>query len=87
MSELEQGTKIESYKLPVIDVCHELRNFPGYKENTYFNLADIQEGDTSGATDSDLRTHKMEGKNSGGGYTKIYSKSNSQKGQVNGKRS
>lgn len=70
------GTDIESYKIPITDTQKSKRNFPGYKESEWMKLAELQEGDTDGSTDSDLRTHKMAGKNSGGGYTKIYSKGN-----------
>jgi len=65
------GTDIENYYLPVIDTQTERRNFPGYTEAEYFTMVDIQEGDQSGATDTDAATHKMMGKNTGGGYTKI----------------
>lgn len=67
------GYKIKEYKLPVTDTQTERRNFPGYGESTYFTLADMQQGDTSGTTETDSATGKSEG-----GYTKI----NQKKGKV-----
>lgn len=46
----EGNTNIESYRLPVTDVCHARRNFPGYME--YQNTSDVQgPGDTGGEID------------------------------------
>ena len=64
----------EDYKLPVCDVDKEKRNFPGYKEEVPFTLDELREGDTSGTTDSDLKTHGKPSKGYDSGYTKIYSK-------------
>lgn len=65
------GESIAEYDLPEINVDVERRNFPGCETNQYFTLEDIQSGDDSGATDTDVATHKMSGKNTGGGYTTI----------------
>lgn len=43
----------EDYKLPVCDTQTERRNFPGYMEEQFYTLPEIQEGDTSGTTDTD----------------------------------
>lgn len=69
------GYDIAEYGLPAIDVQSEMRNFPGYTEANYYSLENIQDGDISGATDSDSATEKLPGRNTGGGYTKINQKS------------
>jgi hypothetical protein len=56
------------YDLPVCDTQRERRNFPGYVE--YENMLSMT--DTSGTTDTDVKTHGNSGK--GEGYTKIYRK-------------
>lgn len=66
----ELGYKIESYKLPVTDVQESRRNFSGYQVSTPYSLEEIQQGDTSGTTETDSKTDKGGSK----GYTKINSK-------------
>ena len=70
MSELPQGTELSSYSLPVIDVCHAKRNFPGYTEEMVYSMQEIIMGDTSGTTETDSKTDTK----GSGGYTKINSK-------------
>lgn len=66
---LEDSSNINDYKLPIIDVCDQRRNFPGYTEEQVYSLADIQQGDTSGTTETDSKTAPKSG-----GYTRINSK-------------
>lgn len=66
----ELGYHIEAYKLPVIDTQESLRNFSGYQVSQPYSLSEIQQGDTSGTTETDSKTDKK----GSGGYTKIYSK-------------
>lgn len=65
-----QGAEIGAYNLPVTDVDEKRRNFSGYQVNQFFTLADIQQGDTSGTTETDSKTASKDG-----GYTKINMKS------------
>jgi len=71
MATKELGTNIESYRLPVTDTQEARRNFDGYQVEQYFNLADIQAGDTSGTTETDSKTDPK----GSGGYTTINKKS------------
>ena len=66
---LPQGLEINSYNLPIVDVCESRRNFPGYGMDQPYTLADIIQGDTSGTTETDSKTAPK-----GSGYTKINSK-------------
>lgn len=58
---MEDSKNIKDYKLPVIDVCEDRRNFEGYKKDTYYNLGDMQQKNNkfkeqSGTTDTDTVT-------------------------------
>lgn len=63
------GTDINSYKLPITDVQEKRRNFSGYQVAQPYSLADIQQGDTSGTTETDSATDPSDK-----GYTKINQK-------------
>lgn len=65
----EQSTNIESFRLKDTDVQEQRRNFSGYQVNQFFTMADLQEGDTSGTTETDSATAKADK-----GYTKINQK-------------
>lgn len=67
----EKSTSMGSYQLPITDVDEKRRNFSGYQVNQYFNLADIQQGDTSGTTDTDSVTDTETNDRGGDGYTRI----------------
>jgi hypothetical protein len=67
---MPDSTNIDSYKLPICDTDKQRRNFPGYKESQPYSLVDIQQGDTSGTTESDSKTDSK----GSGGYTRINSK-------------
>lgn len=47
------NTDINSYNLPVTDVQSQRRNFPGYSEQVFFSLEEIQQGDSAGTTETD----------------------------------
>src|SRR5258708_34404767 len=66
------GVSIDSYKLPIVDVNKQRRNFPCYEVNQYFTLQDIQSGDTEGTTDTDAETHGPAYDKGESGYTKTY---------------
>jgi len=57
---MEKSKRIQDYKLPVTDVCHERRNFMGYQKDEYYSLDQIQEGDCSGITETDSKTSGKE---------------------------
>lgn len=57
---MEKSKRIQDYKLPIIDVCEEKRNFPGYQKDEYYTLDQIQEGDCSGITETDSQTSGKE---------------------------
>jgi hypothetical protein len=42
-----QGDSIKGYKLPVCDVNHEKRNFPGYKKQMLYSLQDLKTGQSN----------------------------------------
>lgn len=63
----------QNYNLPVTDTDKERRNFPSYKENTYFTLEDIIAGDSEGTTDTDSKTDTYTGERRKG-YTRINQK-------------
>lgn len=65
----EASTNIEAFRLKDADVQEVRRNFSGYQVNTYYNLADMQDGDYAGTTETDSATEKGVG-----GYTKINKK-------------
>jgi len=70
----EQSHEISSYKLPVADTQKVRRNFPGYEENKYYSLADMQEKyryEQAGTTDTDSATDNSDNHK---GYAKIYQK-------------
>lgn len=69
----ELGTEIESYRLPVIDVDTQKRNFPGYAESHFYSLDEIRQGDDSGTTESDVNAPEMYGE-SEEGYSTINKK-------------
>lgn len=69
MLEGEASSKISAFGLPVTDVDEKRRNFNGYQVNQYFTMADLQQGDTSGTTETDSATDP-----DSGGYTKINQK-------------
>lgn len=50
------GPNISEYKLPDIDVCHERRNFPGYKEQEVYTIEDMKACSQYGTTDTDSET-------------------------------
>lgn len=56
MIEETPSSDIESYDLPIIDVQEKRRNFSGYQVNQFVTLADLQQGDSSGTTDTDEGT-------------------------------
>ena len=70
MKEDSHSTAGAQYNLPICDVDSERRNFPGFTEQEFFTLADIQQGDSSGTTETDSKTDPK----GSGGYTKINSK-------------
>jgi hypothetical protein len=57
--------KSSDYNLPVIDVCTQRRNFPGYVK--YEDMLPLT--DTAGTTETDSVTHPQ----GSGGYSKINS--------------
>jgi hypothetical protein len=65
----ETSTNIEAFKLKDTDVQEARRNFSGYQVNQYYNLADMQDGDYAGTTDTDTATDTP-----AGGYSKINTK-------------
>lgn len=65
----DASANIGAYGLPITDVQEKKRNFSGYQVNQYYNLADIQDGDYAGTTETDSATDK-----SAGGYTAINKK-------------
>lgn len=70
MIEGEKSSNIGAYGLPITDVDEKRRTFSGYQVNQYFQLADIQDGDPSGTTETDSKTDPK----GSGGYTKINQK-------------
>lgn len=83
---------IFNYKLPITDVDTDtsVRNFPSYTKKEYFDLVDIQEGESQpdtffkgGTTETDSVTATK----GSGGYTRVYSKANSQRTKVGRKSS
>lgn len=76
MIEGEKSSSIGAYSLPVTDVDEKRRTFSGYQVNQYFTMADLQQGDTSGTTETDSKTDPK----GSGGYTKI----NQKQGKVRG---
>lgn len=74
------GYKINSYKLPAMDVQEVRRNFDGYQVQQFFSIEEIQGGDQAGTTDTDSKTETKKMSYSGyngdrGGYTNINRKS------------
>jgi hypothetical protein len=54
---MENGTQIESYKLPVTDTQAQKRNFPGADKKVYYSLQDLKAGDLwGGTTETDADT-------------------------------
>lgn len=74
MIEGEASANIGNYNLPAIDVQEKRRNFNGYQVNQYFTMADVQQGDTSGTTDTDSVTDTDRKTGFASGYTKINQK-------------
>lgn len=69
MIEGEKSSNIGAYSLPITDVQEKRRNFSGYQVEQFFTLADLQQGDTSGTTETDSATDPSDK-----GYTKINQK-------------
>lgn len=70
MIEGEKSSNIGAYGLPITDVQEKKRNFSGYQVNQYFSLADMQDGDYAGTTETDSKTDPK----GSGGYSKINQK-------------
>lgn len=68
------AVSLSSYNLPICDVDKEKRNFPSYEEHQYYSVEEMSKHgqDSEGTTDTDVNTHKMEGYNTGGGYSRIF---------------
>ncbi len=71
----EKSWHLDNYKLSDLDTQKQRRNFSGYEKKQYVNLAELQEGDTSGMTESDAPTSGKED----GPYTHIQKKTQGQK--------
>ena len=59
--------QLKDYKLPV---QNKLRNFPNVEKKQWYSLAELQEGDLAGTTETDSKTAPESG-----GYTYINKKS------------
>lgn len=70
MIEGEKSSELSAYTLPITDTDEKRRNFAGYQVSQPYTLADMQQGDSSGTTETDSKTD-LKGS---GGYTRIYSK-------------
>lgn len=66
----EKSASIGAYSLPITDVQEKKRNFSGYQVEQYYTLADMQDGDYAGTTDTDSKTDTK----GSGGYSKINKK-------------
>jgi hypothetical protein len=67
----------DSFRLKDTDVQRAKRNFPGYDENKYYSLGDMQEWYQYGTTDTDTFTEGSPHRPHGSGYAKIYEKKGS----------
>lgn len=52
----DTSANLEAYRLPVTDTQEARRNFSGYQVNQFVSLADLQQGDSSGTTETDEAT-------------------------------
>ena len=46
----------KDYELPVTNVNRERRNFEGFEKNQWYTLAELQEAEYAGTTDTDSQT-------------------------------